>query len=183
MTSEQNSWFDLHLWYSSGLLYNLCLNRIDNQTFEELWNCACQHDHVSVMFLLMQWDDMFLGHWPDSVHISNSGGSCDVGGNFQHLCALLQQILRDHNLWLITYYNLTDTLMWQVHPPLVQPSSSQVWDIGIFCGKPCPMQRGRDWTQLWPGVVHNLCTWVHLRNRGSRQGRDETTKRCRFNDV
>ena len=77
---------------------------------------------------------------------------------------------------------MTDALMWQVHPPLVQPSSSQVWDIGIFCGKtPCPMQRGRDWTLLWPGVVHNLCTWVHLRNRGSRQSRDETTKRCRFN--
>jgi len=75
---------------------------------------------------------------------------------------------------------MTDTLMWQVHPPLVQPSSSQVRDIGIV-ENPCPTEHGRDWTQLWPGVVHNLCTWVHLRNRGSRQGRDETTKWCRFN--
>lgn len=75
---------------------------------------------------------------------------------------------------------MTDTLMWQVHPPLVQPSSSQVRDIGIV-ENPCPTEHGRDWTQLWPGVVHNLCTWVHLRNRGSGQGRDETTKLCRFN--
>lgn len=31
---------------------------------------------------------------------------------------------------------MTDTLMWQVHPPLVQPSSSQVWDMGIFVEDP-----------------------------------------------
>ena len=73
----------------SGLLYSLCLNRIDNETFEarskrrvliEPYSCqlmsCCSLKIVQKRRHQLILD--FAGHWSDSVHISNSGGWINI---------------------------------------------------------------------------------------------------------